>query len=136
MLAGVVFVLARGGAPRMALGLTSTIWALPLLVVTALAALGTLWALWAARFLLARALGVGQAVLILWGWAGAQYPYIIPPNLTLTAAAAPEVTLRLLLIALIVGALVLFPSFYYLYRVFKGPAAFAIAEAEPEETRS
>ena len=136
LLAVVVFLLARGGAPRMALGLTGTVWALPLLVVTALAALGTLWALWAARFLLARALGVGQAVLILWGWAAAQYPYIIPPNLTLTAAAAPEVTLRLLLIALVVGALVLFPSFYYLYRVFKGPTAFAIAEAEPEEART
>jgi len=39
--------------------------------------------------------------------------------------------LRLLLIALIAGALVLFPSFYYLYRVFKGPGAFAVTE-KPE----
>jgi cytochrome d ubiquinol oxidase subunit II len=136
LLAGLVFLLARDGAPRIALGLSGRVWALPLLVVTGLAAVGTLWALWANRFLLARALGVGQAVLILWGWAAAQYPYIVPPDLTLQSAAAPPVTLRLLLIALILGALVLFPSFFYLYRVFKGPAAFALVEAEPEETRS
>ena len=93
-----------------------------------LAALGAIWALWVRRYFLARALGVGQVVLILWGWAAAQYPFLVPPQLSLYDAAAPPATLRLLLIALIAGAVVLFPSFYYLYRVFKGPAAFEVME--------
>jgi hypothetical protein len=32
--------------------------------------------------------------------------------------------MRLLLVALIAGALLLFPSFYYLFRVFKGGPVF------------
>jgi cytochrome d ubiquinol oxidase subunit II len=61
---------------------------------------------------------------ILWGWAWAQFPYIVPPTLTIGAAAAPPVTLRLVLIALGVGSLLLLPSLWYLFRVFKtsGPA--------------
>jgi hypothetical protein len=31
--------------------------------------------------------------LILWGWLLAQYPYVIPPALTIREAAAPAVTL-------------------------------------------
>ena len=37
------------------------------------------------------------------------------------AAAAPDATLRLLLIALALGSLILAPSLYYLMRVFKRP---------------
>ncbi len=57
---------------------------------------------------------------------------IVDGNATLTNAAASPATLRLLLIALVAGALLLFPSFYYLYRLFKGPRAFALAETSPE----
>ena len=35
-------------------------------------------------------------------------------------AAAPKRTLELVLIALAVGAVVLFPSLYYLFKIFKG----------------
>jgi hypothetical protein len=63
-----------------------------------------------------------QVSLILWGWALAQYPYLIPPDLTIRAAAAPRITLVLTLWILGGGALVLFPSLIYLFRVFKpGP---------------
>lgn len=46
-------------------------------------------------------------------------PYLIPPDLTIRAAAAPRITLVLVLWALTAGALVLFPSLIYLLRVFK-----------------
>lgn len=49
----------------------------------------------------------------------AQYPYLIPPDLTIRAAAAPPITLILVLWALLAGGLVLFPSLVYLLRVFK-----------------
>jgi cytochrome bd ubiquinol oxidase subunit II len=127
-LAVLVLVLGRAANPPIYADPFGKPWALPLAAATSLAALGAIWALWVRRYYLARALGVCQVVLILWGWAGAQYPFLVPPQLSLYDAAAPPATLRLLLIALIAGAVVLFPSFYYLYRVFKGPGAFAVTE--------
>ncbi len=132
-LATLVLALARVSNPPIAADPLSKPWALPLVIVTGLCALGAVWALWTRRYLLARALGVGQVMLILWGWAAAQYPYLVPPSLTLSNAAASHATLRLLLIALIAGAVILFPSFYYLYRVFKGPAAFAVTGEKGEQ---
>jgi cytochrome d ubiquinol oxidase subunit II len=61
-----------------------------------------------------------QVSLILWGWAAAQFPYLVEPNITIQDAAAPRITLNLLLAALAVGAVVLVPSLYVLFRVFKG----------------
>ncbi len=52
-------------------------------------------------------------------------------HLPVRGNAAPAVTLRLLLAALGVGALLLFPSLYYLLRVFKGGTAFASLSDEP-----
>jgi cytochrome d ubiquinol oxidase subunit II len=127
-LAALVLVLGRSASPPIYADPMGKPWAPPLAVVTSLAALGALWALWVRRYFVARALGVVQVVLILWGWAAAQYPFLVPPTLTLYDSAASPATLRLLLIALIAGAVVLFPSFYYLYRVFKGPGAFAVTE--------
>ena len=61
----------------------------------------------------------GQVTLILLGWAFAQFPYLVEPDISITSAAAPQITLELLLGALIAGALLLFPSYYYLFRIFK-----------------
>ena len=60
--------------------------------------------------------------MILLGWAFAQYPHIVEPDLTITSAAAPRVTLQLLLGALLLGTVLLFPSYWYLFRIFKGEA--------------
>jgi cytochrome d ubiquinol oxidase subunit II len=63
---------------------------------------------------------VGALVsLIIWGWAVSQYPYLVPPDLTVESAAAPQPTLRLVLIVLGLGIVVLVPSLVYLFRVFK-----------------
>ena len=64
-----------------------------------------------------------QVLCIIGGWALSQYPYVIPPDLTIESAAAPRATLRLTIIVLLAGAVVLVPSLIYLFRVFKsGPA--------------
>ena len=60
-----------------------------------------------------------QTVLILIGWAVAQYPYLVVPDLTVPSAAASPRTQRLLLIALGAGLPVLVPSLVLLFRVFK-----------------
>lgn len=88
--------------------------------LTAAAAIGAFWSLWRRRYRLARIAAAGEVALILWGWGIAQYPYMLPPDLTIADAAAPRITLELVLIAVIAGAVVLFPSLYYLMRVFKG----------------
>jgi cytochrome d ubiquinol oxidase subunit II len=98
-------------------------WALGLHVLTGGAAIAAFWALWTRRYRVARIAAATQVALILWGWGLAQYPYLLPPDLTIAAAAAPTVTLELALGAVSVGAIVLFPSLYYLFRIFKAPSA-------------
>jgi cytochrome d ubiquinol oxidase subunit II len=112
-------LLAHRYAPLVRDGLIVARWAVPLHAATAAAALTALAALWRRRWRLARAAAGAQVSLILWGWALAQYPMLLPPDLTIEEAAAPAVTLRLVLGALGLGAVVLFPSLAYLFRVFK-----------------
>jgi cytochrome d ubiquinol oxidase subunit II len=118
--AALALVLARRDAPLVWEYLLGSGWAAVVHLVTAAAAVTALLALWRRQWRLARVAAVVQVSCILWGWALAQYPYLLPPDLTYQSAAAPAVTLELVLGALVVGALVLFPSLYYLFRVFKG----------------
>ncbi len=117
--AGLALLVARPGAPLMRHGLVGSAWALPFQVATGLAAVAALAALWTRRYRLARAAAALQVSLILWGWVASQYPYLIPPDLTIADVAAPPATLHLVLPALVLGAAVLVPSLVYLFRVFK-----------------
>lgn len=114
-----VFLLAESGAPELREQMVRSPWTWPLQIVTAMAAAATYVALWKRRFLIARFAVIVQASLILWGWALAQFPNLIMPNVTLQETAAPFATMRLLAVALVAGAVVLLPSFVYLLRVFK-----------------
>lgn len=116
----VVFLLSREDAPAIRERLANSWWTWPLQLATAFAALGTLAALWARRFQLARLCAAGQVALILWGWALAQYPYLVRPELTIHNSAAPPAVMRALLLALAAGVVLLFPSYWYLFHVFKG----------------
>lgn len=117
--AGLVLVLSPGAAPLMTRGLLGSAWALPLHLITGLTAVAVLAALWYRKYRLAR-LGAGlQVSLIFWGWPLSQYPYLLPPGFTIADTAAPTATLRLVLIALVVGGAVLLPSLLYLFRIFK-----------------
>jgi len=100
--------------------LLHSLWSWPLQIVTGMVALALFAALLARRFAVARLLVIVQTALILFGWALAQYPLIIAPDLTIDAAAAPARVVRLTLVELLIGSVVLAPSFFYLFRVFKG----------------
>jgi cytochrome bd ubiquinol oxidase subunit II len=120
MVAAVVFLLSHHDAPAIRERLANSWWAWHLQFATALAALGTIAALWTRRFPLARFCAAGQVTLILWGWALAQYPYLVRPELTVHNSAAPPAVMRALLWALTAGVVLLFPSYWYLFHVFKG----------------
>jgi cytochrome d ubiquinol oxidase subunit II len=118
-IAFVVFLTSKQGAPEMFHGLTRW-WAPLLLAWTSLFAFAALVALWLRRFALARMAVIGQVTLILVGWSVAQYPNLVTPDVTVNNAHAPEITLRLLVLALGAGAIVLLPSLAFLFHIFKG----------------
>ncbi|WMX14860.1 MULTISPECIES: cytochrome d ubiquinol oxidase subunit II [unclassified Aureispira] len=64
-----------------------------------------------------------QVGLIMSGWAAAQIPILIHMkdgnHLTVYNSVAPETTLYYLTMALLIGSLLIFPSIYYLFRIFK-----------------
>jgi cytochrome d ubiquinol oxidase subunit II len=63
----------------------------------------------------ARALAVGAVASVIWGWAIAQNPYLLPPKLTIADAAAPSATLTGLLIVAGVAAVLVLPAMALLF---------------------
>jgi cytochrome d ubiquinol oxidase subunit II len=98
-------------------------WTLAVLAASILSALVAVVCLLRRRYQLARIAAGGWVTLVLWGWALAQFPAMIPPSLTIDAAAAPRATMVATLAVLVGGAAVLIPSLWYLLRVFKGKPA-------------
>ena len=115
----VAFFTSRTGAPEIFRGLTSN-WAFLLEGATICCVAVALLSLWWRRFQIARLAAIGQTTLVLLGWSLAQYPYLIVPDVTIGNAAAPAVTLRLLMIALVLGTILLLPSLFFLFYIFKG----------------
>jgi cytochrome d ubiquinol oxidase subunit II len=97
-------------------------WSPPLLGGTALAAAGAVGALVRRRYRAARVLAVIVVAAIVGGWGIARAPTLLAPDLTVQSAAAPHATLRLLVPTLGIGAVVLIPCLYWLFKVFKARA--------------
>jgi cytochrome d ubiquinol oxidase subunit II len=116
--------LAAGPATeRFASRLLGSAWTWPLAIATTACALGTLATLWTRRFGVARVLSVAQVALVVVGWGLAQYPVLVGPDLTIRTAAAPAATLNVVWPVLIAGSVLLFPSLYWMLRVFKAKPA-------------
>jgi cytochrome bd ubiquinol oxidase subunit II len=69
------------------------------------------------RYGLARWSAAAAVGAVTVGWVLAQDPYVLPPRLTLDQAAASDATLTTLVISTAIGALLLVPSLWYLYRL-------------------
>jgi cytochrome bd ubiquinol oxidase subunit II len=87
-------------------------------VGTGVAAVIAIVALWRRQYAVARIAAGAQVTGILWGWALAQFPFIVPSVMRIRDVAAPRITLELLVIGLAVGAAILIPSLRYLLRLF------------------
>ena len=119
LLAGAVFLLSNNAAPHVRDHLGHTAWGAITMGVAGLSAIGALTSLWRRMDRMAFVFTVSEVSFIVWGWGVAQYPYLVIPSVAITDSA-PVQTLQLVLAALFIGALLLFPSLYYLYRIFKG----------------
>jgi cytochrome d ubiquinol oxidase subunit II len=106
-------------APHLWAGLTRG-WGALVLGAGIAAALSSGWFLRVRRYRLARITSVAQVACLLSGWAIAQSPYIIYPDVTLQSAAAPSSTLQFILWSTPAGMALLLPSLWVLFRVFKG----------------
>jgi cytochrome d ubiquinol oxidase subunit II len=51
------------------------------------------------------------------GWVIANHPDILPGQLTIDDAAAPDATLTALVLSVAIGLVILVPSLWYLYRL-------------------
>lgn len=111
----------RVGAPHLWEGLIGR--ALPIVIAGTLAGLLAYGAVHTRRYRVARLLAAAQVILVIVGWAVAQYPFLIYPDVTLASAAAPASTLEFVLWSLPFGLGLVLPSFWLLFRVFKGEAA-------------
>ncbi len=127
LIAGVVaiagLVLAPFAAPSLAHSLFGA--GLPLVVLALVNGPVALIAVWRSRPRLARLAVATQVVCVLWAWAGGQWPYLVPPDLTIQNSAAPGATLTALLVVVAAGMALILPSLWFLFRVFKArnPAA-------------
>ena len=121
LVAGALAVACLGLAPLAAPNLAHALFGhgLPLVVLALINGLVAITAVWRSRPRIARVAVAAQVVLVLWAWAVGQWPYLIPPDVTIDGAAAPASTLSALLVVIIVGMLVLIPSLAILFRVFK-----------------
>ena len=118
-LSALALPLVRSQAPHLWQGLVGG-RGTAVFVVGVIAALASGWFLRVRRHRLARISAVIQIAALVAGWALAQYPYLIYPDLTLADAAAPHAVLRFVLWSTPVGMALLLPSLWYLFRVFKG----------------
>ena len=63
----------------------------------------------------ARPLAVGAVVAVIWGWGVAQFPYLLPTELTIAAGAGTSATLTMVIIVFVAAAVLVLPAIGLLY---------------------
>jgi len=113
--AGVAYL--ASGASGLWAGFQARSW--PLVALSVLGGFLSLASLVAARYHLAVISAAVAVTTVIWGWAVAQYPYLVPPSITVESAKAPDNILWLLIGTTAVGSLLLLPALGYLLYLFK-----------------
>ena len=91
----------------------------PFVLLSAGAAVLCTRALAGKRFTLAFVSAAATVACMAFGWAAAQYPAIIVPDVTIDASKAPRAVLLAMAWTVAVGSIVLVPSLVLLFRLFK-----------------
>jgi cytochrome d ubiquinol oxidase subunit II len=114
LLAGVTLAVLHTAAPRVFSALL-TGRALPLVLVSVVAGVAVLILLLLDQVRLARPLAVAAVAAVVCGWAVAQYPYLLPPHLTIHGAAGPAASGAAELVVVGIIAVLVGPSFALLF---------------------
>jgi len=114
-MAGIFFV--AGSAPTVWDGFRSRSW--PLVGGSVAAGSLSLVSLLFERYRSAAFATATAVAAVIWGWAVAQYPYIVPPLISIEDAKAPANILWLMIATVGLGALLVLPSLGYLLYLFK-----------------
>jgi cytochrome bd ubiquinol oxidase subunit II len=93
--------------------------AIPVVIATMIIGMATALSLYLRYYRRARVMIIAETAFLLGSWGLSQYPYIIPPHVTIDAAANEPYVITTLLICIAIGLVILIPSLYYLYSVFK-----------------
>lgn len=117
ILAAIGLIVVRDQAPILWQGMIER--GIPFVALSAIGGLGSLVAIAAGASRLARLAAAVAVGAVLWAWGAAQWPYLVVPDVTAEAAAAPEATVRVVAIGFTVGGAVLAPSLLLLFHVFK-----------------
>ncbi len=116
VLALVGLIVIHGDAHPLYHRLVTNFGGLAGVIVSGLAGIGTLVLVWRRRFELARFSAALAVAGIIGGWAVAQRPLLLP-GLTVGQAAAPHDTIVALVVAVLAGGTILFPSLAVLFRL-------------------
>jgi cytochrome d ubiquinol oxidase subunit II len=108
--------------------------ALPVVIATMLIGLATAASLFFRRYGLARIFIILEAAFLLGSWGLSQYPFIIPPHVTIDNAANDPNVIVALLISIGIGMLLVLPALYYLLSVFKLPSPAPGVQKKEEST--
>jgi len=107
-----IFVL-RADATYVFHGLTSR--ALPAVLVSAACGLGSIFLLVRGAARGARLLAIGAVASVVVAWGVAQWPYLLPTSLTVAQAAAPDSTLKAVVVVFIAAVVIILPSLGLLF---------------------
>ena len=91
----------------------------PVVIVTMIIGLLTAITLFMRHYRFARVFIVAETAFMLGAWGLAQFPYIIPPRATIDNSANDPSVISILLVCIAIGMVILIPSLYYLFAVFK-----------------
>lgn len=119
VLGGADLLLSISAAPGLWNGMLIRAW--PVVIIAMILGLATAATLFYRRYRIARVLIIAETAFILGAWGLSQYPYIIPPHFTIANSANDSNVIVTLLIAIVIGLIILLPSLYYLFSVFKLP---------------
>jgi cytochrome d ubiquinol oxidase subunit II len=87
----------------------------PLVIVSALCGLAVIALLLREVRRGLRPLAIAAVIAVVWGWGVAQFPYLLPTSMTITASAAPHETLGTVMVVFVAAAVIVLPALALLY---------------------
>ncbi len=104
---------------------------LPFIILSAICGVTSLVFLLRGKGAIARPFAIAAVASVIIGWGAAQWPYMLPQSLKVSAAAAPDPTLWTILVVFIAAAVLILPSLALLYYLDQHGALAAEGAAEP-----